>query len=253
MSTSKTPEQRYQEKLVPLPDGHIGWSASVSTKGGTAKFSYTTADGRRVDITGHQFGWELKNGPLPTNNRLRNTCGMLTCQNPDHWELRPLRTGTPWAQYESMFIRGLKDECWPWQEKSRDKDGYGLFSYKDEETGKWKVVRASRWAWERMFGPLKPGMYVCHRCDNPPCQNPAHWFEGTPGQNSDDMKIKGRSKGPRTGENHHNNSGMTWETVDEMRRMGATHQYTHQQIADRFGADRRHVTDILNGKIWKKR
>lgn len=247
MSTSKTPDQRYREKLVPREDGHLGWGASVSSKGGTSKFSYTAADGRRVDITGHLFGWELMHGPLPEKTRLRNTCGMLTCQSLDHWEIRQLRTGTLWEQYESMFTRGGPNDCWPWQEKSRDKDGYGLFSYKDEETGKWTVVRATRWAWERLSGrPLAPGMYVCHRCDNPPCQNPAHWFEGTPRANNDDMHLKERA-------NCFGKQTMTWEKVYEMRRMDATEKYTHQQIADYFGADRRHVTDILNGKIWKKR
>jgi hypothetical protein len=194
-------------------------------------------------------------GPLPEKTRLRNTCGMLTCQSLDHWEIRQLRTGTPWEQYESMFTRLGPDDCWPWQEKSRDKDGYGLFSYKDEETGEWKVVRATRWAWEKLHKrSLKLGMFVCHRCDNSPCQNPAHWFEGTPQANNDDMKLKGRAKsGFGTGENHHKNSWVTWEIVDEMRRMEATGLYTHQQIADHFRGDRRHVTDILNGKIWKRR
>ena len=224
----------------------------MSSKGGTSKFTYTTADGRHVTTTGHLFGWELERGQLPDRSRLRNTCGMLTCQNLDHWEIRHLRSGTLWEQYESMFTRLGPDDCWPWQEKSRDKDGYGLFSYQDPETGKWVVVRATRWAWDKLYQPLKPGMCVCHRCDEPPCQNPAHWFEGTPGENSEDMKLKGRSRGPRTGEGHHN-STLTWEIVEEMRRMHAMGEHTHQQIADHFGADRRHVTDILNGKIWRKR
>lgn len=254
MSTSKTPEQRYLEKLDPREDGHTGWLAGASAKGGTAKFSYTSPDGRHVTVTGHQFGWELASGmPLPDGVRLRNTCGMLTCQTVGHWELRQLRTGDLWSQYESMFTRSGPEDCWPWQEKSRDKDGYGLFSFKDEEDGKWKVVRATRWAWERLNGPLEPGIYVCHRCDNPPCQNPAHWFKGTPRANNEDMMLKDRGvSGFGTGENHHNNSWVTWEIVDEMRRMHATQRYTHQQIADHFGADRRHVTDILGGKIWKR-
>lgn len=254
MSTSKTPEQRYREKLVPQPDGHLGWSASVSPKGGTSKFTYTTIGGRHVTTSGHQFAWELMYGRLAPATRLKNTCGMLTCQALDHWVIRHLRSGTLWEQYESMFTRGDPDECWPWQEISRDKDGYGLFSYKDPDTGTWKVVRATRWAWERLYGrPLKRGMYVCHRCDNPPCQNPAHWFEGTPRANNEDMMLKDRGRsGFGAGEDHHN-SWLTWETVDAMREMYATRLHTHQQIADYFGADRRHVTDILNGKIWKKR
>jgi hypothetical protein len=253
MSTSKTPEQRYREKLIDREDGHVGWGASLSSKGGTAKFTYTAADGRHVTTSGQKFAWELEHGQLSNGVRLRNTCGMMSCQNLDHWEIRQLRTGTPWEQYESMFTRGGPDDCWPWRKDSRDKDGYGLFSFKDEATGKWVVVRATRWAWEQLYQPLKPGMYVCHRCDNPPCQNPAHWFEGTPRSNNEDMMLKGRGQsGFGVGVSHHN-AQLNWEIVEEMRRMHAAGGVTHQQIADHFGRDRRHVSDILAGKIWRKR
>jgi hypothetical protein len=38
-----------------------------------------------------------------------------------------------------------------------------------------------------------------------------------------------------------------------MRRMHGAGGVTHQQVADYFGSDSRHVSDILAGKIWKKR
>jgi hypothetical protein len=52
--------------------------------------------------------------------------------------------------------------------------------------------RAHRYAWERVYGPVPDGMYVCHHCDTPLCVNPEHLFVGTQRDNIRDASAKGR-------------------------------------------------------------
>lgn len=51
---------------------------------------------------------------------------------------------------------------------------------------------APRLQWMRLKGKPTEGMDTLHECDNPPCINIDHLFEGTPGDNVRDMMAKGR-------------------------------------------------------------
>lgn len=84
--------------------------------------------------------------------------------------------------------------CWPWTGDT-DEAGYGLFTY--VEQGKPKRTRAHRWLLGHLRGkPLTRDVVGeedgCHRCDNPPCCNPAHLYVGTRKQNVTDAVERSR-------------------------------------------------------------
>lgn len=93
------------------------------------------------------------------------------------------------------------DECWLWL-GARQAKGYGRLCYRSA------LVPAHRLSFGLHFGPIPSGMLVCHRCDNPPCCNPAHLFLGTPRDNAQDMTRKERG----------GTTKLSAEVVAEMRR-----------------------------------
>lgn len=81
--------------------------------------------------------------------------------------------------------KGEPEACWPWT-GHRGRNGYGRIAVRSVGP-----VSASRASWFLAHGRWPSGV-VCHACDNPPCVNPAHLWEGTQRDNIRDCVAKGR-------------------------------------------------------------
>lgn len=134
-----------------------------------------------------------------------------------------------WAKVDK---RG-PNECWPWT-ACVSSFGHGNVQFGG------KVRSAHIVAWTLTYGPLtteKP--CVLHRCDNPPCCNPNHLFDGTKRDNSHDMVAKSR----------HGMAILSAENVIEALRLHRSGRRTIQ-IAGLLGVSRATIADIINGRSW---
>jgi len=119
----------------------------------------------------------------------------------------------------------------------KDSGGYGLKRIYN------KLYKAHRLAWVEAFGNIPEGMFVCHKCDNPPCVNPDHLFLGTNSDNMIDMYNKGRGNSIETIAKK-----LNWEKAKEIRDASGT----HKEIANQYGIDRSMVGKIKSGVCWNE-
>lgn len=160
----------------------------------------------------------------------------------------------PLARYRAKVDQRGPTECWPWTAGRFDK-GYGAFRLGE------KQVKAHRFGYEALVGPIGDGLYVCHTCDNPPCQNPAHWFLGTHRDNAIDREQKGRGRykqvglvvrvhpGRARGERH----GRAKLNAEDVRAIRARRNggESQQSIADDLGVSQKLISKIVRYEIWR--
>lgn len=139
------------------------------------------------------------------------------------------------------------DACWPYT-STRGVAGYGRIVVDG------RTLAAHRVAWEMVNGPIPEGLFICHRCDNPPCCNPRHLFAGTNSDNQRDAHAKGRvppnpEMGSRPGEKN-GSAKLTREQVLHVRELYAA---GHRQVdlAAQFGVGQSQISKITRGDSWR--
>lgn len=166
-----------------------------------------------------------------------------------HLKNRPSLEERFWAKVDK---RG-DEECWPWL-STKSRDGYGQVNVRG------RMRLAHRVGWMLIHGEDPGELHVLHRCDNPPCQNPSHWFKGTHLDNMRDRDAKGRvAKGDRSGvktkpENFRGSKRwipqkLTREDVVEIRRLRSEGK-TLAVLADQFRVTPAMISRIFRRVAW---
>lgn len=88
------------------------------------------------------------------------------------------------ARFFAKIAADPSSDCILWT-GARRPTGYGVVSVAG------KLRQATHVSWFLKYG-VWPSQQMLHRCDNPPCVNPEHLFEGTPADNVVDRDAKGR-------------------------------------------------------------
>mgnify|MGYP001607602161 CR=1 FL=1 len=144
--------------------------------------------------------------------------------------------------------------CWVWT-GALDKKGYGTSNVHGESE------RAHRASWIWTNGSIPDGACVLHKCDNPPCVNPAHLFLGTHADNNKDRAAKGRSfkgynrpkpppRSPPRGEDAWH-AKLTEAQVREVRVLLAEGRLSMRAIGRTYGIAHESVRKIAKGLSWK--
>lgn len=148
-----------------------------------------------------------------------------------------MKRGPKAIPFEDHVVRS--EGCWEWS-GSLFNSGYG-------RTIEHRASRlAHRVAWEREYGAIPAGLYVCHHCDNKRCVRPDHLFLGSPADNLADMVRKGRSlRGQR---NHH--AKLTDEAVRLIRQDYAAGGWSHLRLAQRHGVSENAIFVVIHRQGW---
>lgn len=133
---------------------------------------------------------------------------------------------------------GLPDDCWEWC-ASTNRRGYGRFMLAGKSRG------AHRVAYFLSHGDLSK-KFVLHRCDNPPCCNPAHLFLGTAQDNMDDMMKKGRHRPVALGGEDHPSAKLDWQTVEFIRSC----DIPTTELARQYGVSYHTIYAVRSGANW---
>lgn len=137
------------------------------------------------------------------------------------------------------------------------REAHGVFSidaygYPVASVGGKASTRVTRLVVAHTLGrPMKRATHACHTCDNPPCVEPTHLWEGTPAENSADRDAKGRgARGEGNGR-----ARLNPAKVQEIRARSVPGTNQHDSniadLAAEYGIKPQAIRDVIHRRTWR--
>lgn len=154
---------------------------------------------------------------------------------------------------ESFWGRVLGDRrerngCWEWQ-GARNSTGYGSVAWHGKV---YTAHRVAAWLTGLVESPSAPAnsrdkTHILHKCDNPACCNPSHFFLGSFSDNMRDAYVKKRKSQPK-GEAH-TNAKLTNKQATKIRKLYEVGM-TQTVLANKFGVSQRVISLIIRKETY---
>lgn len=141
-----------------------------------------------------------------------------------------------WIQ-DQVATRDRTTGCWEWPH-TRLPSGYGHVWDGDQK------VYTHRVSFGLALGrDIRPGLHVLHLCDNKPCFNPAHLYEGSLFDNARDA----RERGQVASRERHGRSKLSEADVRIIRE---DRSVSGKDAAVEYGVSPAQISRIRTGKRW---
>ena len=159
----------------------------------------------------------------------------------DPLKVSQMKSGTLEDRVRHIGWSNVSGGCWEWK-GSRHSFGHGVLSFQGQRIG------AHRAAYSVWVGPIPEGKEIRHKCDNPPCINPAHLEPGTHAENMQDSAVRGRARSSRGEEKH--SAILTEQKVLDIRSMALQGQ-SSKDLSLTYGVSYYTIRDIVTGRRWR--